>query len=39
MRYETLKRELAREHRTDREAYTAAKADNVESVMRMVQAR
>jgi GrpB-like predicted nucleotidyltransferase (UPF0157 family) len=33
-RYEVLKRDLAARHRTDREAYTAAKSDYVDSVMR-----
>jgi GrpB-like predicted nucleotidyltransferase (UPF0157 family) len=37
-RYEALKRKLAAEHRADREAYTAAKADYVESVMRKADA-
>jgi GrpB-like predicted nucleotidyltransferase (UPF0157 family) len=32
--YERLKRRLAAEHRTDREAYTDAKSVYVESVMR-----
>lgn len=32
-RYATLKQELAREHRDDRESYTAAKADFVHSVL------
>jgi GrpB-like predicted nucleotidyltransferase (UPF0157 family) len=38
-RYEALKRKLALEHQADREAYTAAKAGYVESVMRKAQAR
>jgi GrpB-like predicted nucleotidyltransferase (UPF0157 family) len=38
-RYEALKRKLALEHPTDREAYTAAKSDYVASVMRKAQAR
>lgn len=33
-RYEALKRNLAAEHKTDREAYTAAKSAYVEDVMR-----
>jgi GrpB-like predicted nucleotidyltransferase (UPF0157 family) len=38
-RYETLKRKLALEHPTDREAYTAAKAGYVEEVMQKVTRR
>jgi GrpB-like predicted nucleotidyltransferase (UPF0157 family) len=37
-RYEALKRELAAKHPTDREAYTAAKSDYVDSVMRKAAA-
>jgi GrpB-like predicted nucleotidyltransferase (UPF0157 family) len=35
--YERLKRELAREHEDDREAYTAGKASFIEDVLRAVE--
>ena len=38
-RYEALKRKLAAEHKTDREAYTAAKSGYVEDVMRKAGGR
>jgi GrpB-like predicted nucleotidyltransferase (UPF0157 family) len=37
-RYQSLKRRLAAEYATDREAYTAAKADYVVDVMRKIGA-
>lgn len=39
LRYEALKRKLAAEHKTDREAYTAAKSDYVAEVLRKATGR